>query len=144
MPLVGGVQPQLLHTVAVVVAGVALQVHGIADGDALEAPLVGLASFFDVGHQLVLLHVLIGFAVELEVGLELRVVVAQLALVHVAHHGPPLVFWEQALGRHVRVQSLQAVRGEFVAHSTLEKFQQRVTDARRQLSGGEDGQVLGH
>lgn len=50
---------------------------------ALEPPLVGLATLLDVGHQLVLLHVLVRLAVQLEVCLELGVVALELALVRV-------------------------------------------------------------
>ena len=35
MPLVGSMQPQFIHAVAVVVAGITLQVHGVANGHAL-------------------------------------------------------------------------------------------------------------
>lgn len=108
--------------------------YGVSDGDAFQPPLVSLPALLNVRHQLVLLHVLVGLAVELKVGLELRVVVAQFALVDVAHHGPPLILGEQALGRHVGAQALQAVRGELVAHGTLKDLLQRVVDAGREIS----------
>ena len=126
MPGVDRVQPQLLQAIGVIVAGVALEVDRVADGHALEPPLVGFAALLDVGHQLVLLHVLVCLAVQLEVGLELRVVAAELALVRVPQHGLPLVLREAALHVHVQPQQLQGVRGELVADGTLEELQRRV------------------
>lgn len=90
---IDGVHPQLLQAVSVVVAGIALQVHWIAYGHTFQSPFIAFASFFDVGHKLVLLHMLVCLAVQLEVGLELRGVVAQLALVRVTHHSTPLLLW---------------------------------------------------
>jgi len=89
MPGVDSVHPQLLQAVSVVVAGVTLQVHWVAYGHTFQTPFVAFAPFFDVGHKLVLLHMLVCLAVQLEVGLELSGIVAQLALVRVAHHSTP-------------------------------------------------------
>lgn len=126
MPGVDRVQPQLLQAVGVVVTGIALEVHGVADGHTLEPPLVGLAALLDVGHQLVLLHVLVCLAVQLEVGLELGVVAAELALVRVPHHRLPLVLRQAALHVHVQAQHVQVVRRELVADGTLEELQRWV------------------
>jgi hypothetical protein len=63
MPRVDCVQPQFLQAVGIVVTSVALEVHRVADGHTLEPPLVGLATLLDVGHQLVLLHMLVCLAV---------------------------------------------------------------------------------
>ena len=126
MPGVDRVQPQLLQAVGVVVAGVALEVDRVADGHALEPPLVGLAALLDVGHQLVLLHVLVRLALQLEVGLELGAVAAELALVRVPHCGLPLLLREAALHAHVQPQQVQGVRAELVADGALEELQRRV------------------
>lgn len=88
---IDSVHPQLLQAVGVVVTGVALQVHRVADGYTLEAPFIAFATFFNVGYKLVLLHMLVRLAVQLKVGLELSGVVAQLALVGVTHHGAPFI-----------------------------------------------------
>lgn len=136
MPRVDGVHPQLLQAVGVVVARVALQVHRVADGHAFQAPLVAFAPFLDVGHQLVLLDVLVRLAVQLEVGLELSGVVAQLALVGVAHDGVPLLLREAALRPHVHSQHIQVVCGETVADSTLKELEGGIAGLGQALSQG--------
>lgn len=123
MPRVHGVKTQLLQAVGVVVTCVAFQMDWVPYGHALEPPLVGFAPLLDVCHQLEFLHVLVRLAVQLEVGLELRVVAAQLALVRVPHHRLPLVLGEAALHVHVQAQHVQIICGELVAHGALEELQ---------------------
>lgn len=89
-----------------------------------------------MGHQLVLLHVLVCLAVQLKVGLKLRVVAAELALVDVAHHAAPLLFGQRALRVDVGIESLQAVRGVAVTHSTLVEAQRGVIYRWRQRGEG--------
>lgn len=120
------VHPQLLQAVCVVVASVALQVHWVSNGHAFQSPLVAFASFLNMGNKLVLLNVLVRLAVELEIGLELSGVVAQLALVRFAHHCAPLLLRQAALGPHVDAKHIQVVSGEAVAHGALEEFERGV------------------
>lgn len=120
---IDSVHPQLLQAVSVVVTSIALQVHWIADGNTFQAPFIAFAPFFNVGHKLVLLHVFVSLAVQLEVGLELSGVVAQLALVRVAHHCTPLLLWQAALSSHMHAKHIQVVSGEAVAHSALKELQ---------------------
>lgn len=104
--------------------------HGVADCNALQSPLIGFAPFFDMSHQLVLLHMFISFAVELEVGFQLSVVVTKLALVDVSNYSSPFLFRQRPFIAHMHIQGLQTVSGEFVANSTLVKLQRWVTDIR--------------
>lgn len=120
---VDSVHPQFFQAVGIVVACIAFEVHRVANGHALEAPLIALATLLDVCHQLILLDVLVSLAVQLKVGLELCGVVAQLALVRVAHHRSPLFLWERTLGTHVQAQHVQVVGSEVVAHGALEEFE---------------------
>lgn len=126
MPRVHSVKTQLLQTVGVVVARVAFQMDWVPNGHALEPPLVGFAPLLDMCHQLVFLHMLVRLTMELEVGLELGVVAAQLALVRVPHHRLPLVLREASLHVHVEAQHVQIICSELVAHSALEELQRRV------------------
>lgn len=102
----------------------------VPNGHALEPPFVGFAPLLDMCHQLVFLHVLVCLTVQLEVGLELCVVAAQLALVRVPHHRLPLVLREASLHVHVEAQHVQIICSELVAHSTLEELQRRVIRLR--------------
>lgn len=142
MSSVDSVHPQLLQAVRVVVAGIALQVNRIADGHTFQAPFIAFSALFDVGHQLVLLHMLVCFAVQLEVGLELSGVVAQLALVRVAQHGAPLLLWQTAFSSHMHAKHIQVVSGEAVAHSTLKELEGGIAGLRQTFSQGH--QFLGH
>lgn len=127
-------QSQLLNTIGVVIACVAFQVHWVPNGHTFESPLVGLASFFDVCHKLIFLHVLICLTVQLEVGLELGVVTAELTLVGIANECFPLLLGKVSLNVHVQTECLQVVRGESVADGTLEKLQGRVVRGRERFA----------
>lgn len=74
VPLVGGVQLQLVYAVGVVLAQVAPHVHWVGVGEELELPLVTMAALQDVVDVLQLLEVLVRLAVQLEVGLEIGLV----------------------------------------------------------------------
>lgn len=126
MPGIDGVHPQLLQTIGVIVAGITLQVHWIAYGHTFQTPFIAFAPFFDVGHELVFLHMLVCFAVQLEVGLELSGVVAQLALMRVSHHSTPLLLWQAAFSSHMHAKHIQVVSGEAVAHSTLKELERGI------------------
>lgn len=123
MARIDSMQSQLLQTIGVVVTGVTLQVHWIAYGHTFQTPLIAFAPFFDVGHKLVLLHVFVCFAVQLEVGLELSGVVAQLALMRVSHHSTPLLLRQAAFSSHMHAEHIQVVSGKTVAHCTLKELQ---------------------
>ena len=62
---VGGVQLELVHAVGVVIAGVALDLHGIRERRVFEAPLVRFPAFANVVDQLKTLKMLVRLAVEL-------------------------------------------------------------------------------
>lgn len=123
MARIYSVHPQLLQAVSVVVTGIALQVHWIADGHTFQAPFIAFASFFDVGHKLVLLHMLVCLAVQLEVGLELSGVVAQLALVRVTNYSAPFLLRKATFCSHMHAKHIQVVSGEAVAHGALKELE---------------------
>ena len=77
--LIGNVDLQLVRTVGVEVAGVAPQLDRVEAGEVPQLPLVGRAPFLDVVHMAQSLQVLVRLAVELEVGFQVGLVVAQLA-----------------------------------------------------------------
>ena len=120
---IDSVHPQLLQAVGVVVAGITLQVHWIAYGHTFQAPFIPFAPFFDVGYKLVFLHMLVCFAVKLEVSLKLGGVVAQLALMRVSHHSAPLLLRQAPFSSHMHAKHIQVVSGEAVTHSTLKELE---------------------
>jgi hypothetical protein len=79
MSLVGHMELQLVQAVGVVVASVAPELNRIGHGQELELPLVLRSTLLDVVDMVQTLKVFVRLAVELEVGLQVGLVAAQLA-----------------------------------------------------------------
>ena len=77
--LVGYMKLHLVHAVGVIVASIAPQLNWIGDIQELKLPLIGRAPFFDMVHVIQALEMFVGFAVELKVGLEIGLVLTELA-----------------------------------------------------------------
>ena len=69
--LVGRVDLELVDAVSVEITGIAPELNRVGDVHEVQFPLVGRAALHDVVHQLQLLQMFVGLAVELEVGLEI-------------------------------------------------------------------------
>lgn len=65
----------------------------------------------------------VGLEVELEVGLELGAIAAELAAVGITCHLLPFSFWETSTNTAVVEQQLQAVCAEGLAHQAAEHLQ---------------------
>lgn len=140
-----GMQLHLLLAVGLKVTNVAAQVQR---GDRpIRSPIsrghrgggaCGPTSLSQVGCQLVLLSMFVSLEVELEVGLELRAIAAELAAVGVTGHLLPFSLWEAATHAAVVEQQLQVVCAEDVAHEAAEHLQGRAV-----IWGRRGGQAVG-
>ena len=79
MLLVGNVDLQLVGTIGNKVTGIAPQLNRVQAGEQSQFPLVGGPTFLDVVHMAKALKMLVSLAMELEVGLEVGLVVTELA-----------------------------------------------------------------
>ena len=77
---------KLVRAVAVELTGVAPQFNRIDTGDETQLPLVGNTALLDVVDMAKSLQVLVCLAVQLEIGLQVSLVVAELAEVVPSNH----------------------------------------------------------
>lgn len=113
-----------MSTVGIIVAGVTTQLRCTRGGcKVLEFPFVSRAALLDVVHVLQPLQMLVGLAVKLEVGFEIRFVGTQLADKVAGDEGKNLAFARpRPVGSEMMTQGFEGVRGETVAYATVIKM----------------------
>ena len=111
-----------MDAVGVEVAGVTAQLHRVRHVHVAQLPLIGGAALHDVVDELELLEMLVGLAVELEVGLEVGLVGAQLADVCAGDEDGDLLLAQLGpVHRQVVRQGLQVVAAKVPTHGAVKK-----------------------
>ena len=117
---------KFVNRVGIVVTHITSNLHRIRDIDILDLPFCSLLPFFDVVHLLKSLQMLISFAVELKVGLEVGLVLTKFANIRASHCHKDFIFSDAGpILLHMLTQCFNAITRKDSADATV-KYVTRV------------------